>query len=355
MHIQVVFLLAGAWLSFAAHAEISAERMTLQGDNVQIEGVRYKNSEGQYNTGEWIYFPHGLDSNYHAFRYVIPILVEAGYDCYAFNFRGHGNGDERSKVLDYREGDYEMEQMAKIDLPLIIKKIQELNPNKGHIVGHSMGGMVPRAAIKLGTLDQSILKSIVLLGSPPHFRSQGLIESLIAPLLQNSLFRGAGNEDVGMSGMSAALESMVDTLNILNPLYFLIKDSMTRIKQWQRDAMSRVVPKDILRSFARFKSNYPYEDVTLDVPALYIMGDQDILVRSTDIVETAKVQSKDAGYWLMRLKGVGHLSLVAPPAIAQYAQELLRFLKNPHDIGQKNETTINYSRVPLCQALLVAF
>lgn len=355
MHIKLFSILASLFFCFSVLAEPAAERVSLNGDNVRIEGVRFQNAEGGFNNGPWVLLTHGLHSNFHEFQHLVPILMAAGYDCYAFNFRGHGNGNERSHVLEYFEGGYELEHMAQTDLALMLEHIRNFNRHRGHIIGHSMGGMVPRAAIAMNSLDQSRLASMVLLGSPPHFRSQSLMQKLLGPILESEVFRGAGNENMSLGRFGRALETIVDVMNLFNPVHYWIKGAVEDVMghEWQRKAMTEFVPKDILRSFAKFTKQYPYEDVRLQVPALYIMGDRDVLVKDSDIVETAKVQSGTAGYWFMKLKGVGHLSLVASPVAVEYGRQLLQFLSHPEAIGPKNQTAIEFRPVSGCQAYLV--
>ena len=146
---------------------LNFERLRLTAGDATLHGVRYLNTSGQPNAGKWIIFTHGLGSNFHEFEYLlIPLFMAAGYDCFAFNFRGHGNAGERSLVQNYTDGAYRLEKMAEEDFPAMVREVQRLRGGqKGIIVGHSMGGMNPRAAFALGRVDQSQIESMVLLAA----------------------------------------------------------------------------------------------------------------------------------------------------------------------------------------------
>jgi pimeloyl-ACP methyl ester carboxylesterase len=322
---------------------VQGEAITRQKDNVIYHGYRFLNPNGQPNHGHFMLFLHGLDSNLHGFEYSVKWAMALGFDCYSFNFRGHGNGDEKSVVLNYHDGDYRFRKMAEEDFPLFLEIAHEMSGQTGYVVGHSMGGMVPRASIALGLVDQSLIDGMVLIGSPPHFRndSLGFLPAGLSQWVSTPIQSGRGDE------MFSAFEK-IETLNAFNPFYWMMQNT------WAARAHTRAIPKDILRSFMDFRKEYPYEDVHLAMPALYVIGENDMLVRASDIVETATKQSGEAGYWTITLKGVGHLSLVAPGAIESYGATLKKFLTAPASLGPANSTHIRTAPESCTRLLLGA-
>lgn len=364
----IMFFSANVFAQESSHfiTGVQGEHLIVEENGVRLHGYRFLNVNGQPNTGKFIVFTHGLHSNLHEFEHLVKEKMAQGYDCYAFNFRGHGNGSEESIVLNYQEGDYGFEKMAREDLPLIMKKVRSLSQQSGHIIGHSMGGMVPRAAVALGLLDTTDIDSFVLIGSPPHFRRQlPLLNSRLAQKLENHLQSGSGDERTGLVDVIASIEDKIDILNTINPFYWMLKANLLfhieLIKnfthtsglmdtQWAKRAATQRIPKDIWRSFAGFQKSYDYEHMTIPVPTLYLVGEQDLLVNKNDIEATAKVQSREAGFSLVNLKGVGHLSLVAPQALKFYRDILTDFLMNPKSQANKER----FNRKPsLCARWLL--
>ena len=347
---------------------LNALPLTIDADNVKIKGFRFLNKNGEPNHGKFVLFTHGLHSNLHEFEHMVRAKMAEGYDCYAFNFRGHGNSNEKSTVIDYHEGDYSFERMADTDFPAMLNLVRRMNGQKGFIIGHSMGGMVPRASIAKGLVDQSQIEGMVLLGSPPHFRNQfNLLPPSLLDRFLTGLYAGSGRDPFSIAAALHKYEADLDFMNMANPVYWLMKMGLTKqwsiLKDviealgfydghWATRAMTNQIPKDIMRSFATYQTEYPYEDVKLAMPVLYIMGEKDILVKMEDIMETAKAQSKNSGYWFITLKGVGHLSLIAPAAFESYRESLRLFMDAPASIGPANLTHIE-NNLGFCSRLLL--
>ncbi|MGZ3721312.1 MAG: alpha/beta hydrolase [Bdellovibrionales bacterium] len=341
---------------------LSTQKMIIEADNVNLQGYRFLNANGEPGTGKWVIFSHGLASNLHEFEYLIPVFLDAGYDCYAFNYRGHGNGEERSTVKVYHEGDYELEHMAREDVPAMVNAVQKIHPGKGIILGHSMGGMAPRGSFAHGLITSDQIEAMILLGSPPHFKSTkaDLYSSDIFGILkvfEGWLNVGPGNADIHIERTKINIENTMDWLNLFSVTYWWSKGvikslvrteihrafgsvgDLTLSDNWLSRAMSASIPKDIMRSVARYtRTHYPYEDVKIPVPILHIMGGSDVLVKHQDIATHAMGQSEDAGYWLARVNGVGHLGLVSPKAIDSYHDVLFDFLRTEGDLGSSHKS-----------------
>ncbi|WP_339079197.1 alpha/beta fold hydrolase [Pseudomonas sp. TMP9] len=87
-------------------------------------------------------------------------LARAGFDVWIAEMRGHGlsprNRDyQRNTVSDY----------VRYDLPAIADFVHELNPQKAHWLGHSLGGIILAGALGGRYLDEAKIASSVLFGS----------------------------------------------------------------------------------------------------------------------------------------------------------------------------------------------
>ncbi len=79
---------------------------------------------------------HGFAEHVARYDYVANKLADAGYACYYYDLRGHGNsGGERGDIVKYSD--------FVDDANLIVKKAKEELPNKPlYMLGHSMGGFI---------------------------------------------------------------------------------------------------------------------------------------------------------------------------------------------------------------------
>lgn len=334
-------LTISAHVSWAQDLFLTAEPQSVLAGKAVLHGYRFAGKAGRANSGRPLLLTHGLNSNLHEFETLIPALTEAGYDCYAFNFRGHGNGTERSEITDYQEGDYDFEHMVQEDFPALIRHIQKNTRKKISVVGHSMGGMVPRAALISGTVPTSSIKSMVLLGSPAHFETKGFaIDGFgLDRLVELYAHSGSGKDSFDLFSMT----SLLDRVGSKIPGYGILKFWMDPLTSgvgisrnfgeedgWYHRAMSAQTPKDIYRSFLNFRKNgYSYRDEPVGVPVLHIVGLEDKLVPYQDVRATAPIQSADAGFWLIALEGISHLDLVASKALGSYRERMLDFLDMP--------------------------
>jgi pimeloyl-ACP methyl ester carboxylesterase len=377
--ISSVFAAKNPFKDLPGFANIQVTPITIEKDGVTIHGYRFKKSGQKIDkTKRPLLFTHGLGSNLHEFTGLLPGYVEAGQDCFAFNFRGHGNDIERSFVSDYREGDYAFEKLAHEDFPLMIEKVQEFRNEKINIFGHSMGGMVPRAALHDRSVDSGKINAMVLVGSPAHFRSTLKWTKYTGTqlALRTYLNVGSGQSsaiNVGMlervlgfaSGFArrvipfyefqkAAAEASIKSV-LENEFGTQIYDTVhnTQLKK----ALSRNVPKDIFRSFADFQKNgYRYENVPISVPITHIVGEKDVLAPPKGIIESAQIQSAEAGFQIIGVKGLNHFGIVSDWVASEYLDETLQFLNDPRAEVRKpiedlspRQTIIRVSGQILCK------
>jgi pimeloyl-ACP methyl ester carboxylesterase len=319
----------------------NSKRQLVDAGKAELHGYFFKGRSRRPNTGRPILLTHGLNSNLHEFESLIPVLTEQGFDCFAFNFRGHGNDDERSEVKDYTEGDYDFNHLVHEDFPSLIAHIRKSYREPVTVVGHSMGGMVPRAALIRGSIKSSAIRSMVLLGSPAHFETRAFPGDGFGldKLLEIYTRAGSGKDSFDLFSMS----SLIDRVGSKIPGYGLLKfwfDPFTRgvgisgnfgkDEDWYHRAISQRTPKDIYRSFLSFRNDgYEYRDEAVPVPILHIVGLEDKLAPANDVRDSAPIQSADAGFWLIALEGISHLDLVAKKAVESYRDRMLEFLTSP--------------------------
>lgn len=343
MLISFMFLFVSG-LSFALSGDqvLSVpEKIDLPAENVSLKGVRYLQADGKPFRGPKVLLSHGLTANFHEFERMKELLVSYGFDTYAFNYCGHGNRDERSVVHKYKTGEYGFDQMVKRDFPAIFNYVSQGEPVI--VIGHSMGGMVPRAALAEGLIDPRLVSRLVLIGSPSSFDHTSTPLEILSPfpLVEIPLWLGSGEGPIPGGGILSFGASMLSMIR--NPLVELIAQGVVRTEnfskedKWRDRARSDLTPIDIFRSFSRFRRHgFPYAEAELPVPALHILGFDDWLAPWRDVVNKAQVQSKKAGAWFVLLDRVSHIDLVAEKVVQSYSDVLLSFLESPRNLGHRN-------------------
>lgn len=125
------------------------------------------------DTGAPIILCHGLSSNHHIFDLpngpsLMRWLSERGRDVWAPDLRGSGDSDSLGLFKSDAPLSWEFEDHLRMDLPVIIDLVQKTTGfERVHWLGHSMGGMLIRAAINQGTHKN--LRSAITIGSPIDF------------------------------------------------------------------------------------------------------------------------------------------------------------------------------------------
>lgn len=159
-----VWVLTLAWPDPAPHSEV--HRVTTK-DDWTITLFRHLAKEG---SGEPVLLCHGAFANRLNLtmpegRSIADTLCEAGYDCWAIEYRGSASGEPPAGVS---KAGAEMDDYLLQDLPAAVDYIREYTGYpKLHWVGHSMGGMLFFAFDELYGGDA--LASATTLGSPIGF------------------------------------------------------------------------------------------------------------------------------------------------------------------------------------------
>ena len=133
-----------------------------------------------------------------------PYLARAGFDVWIAEMRGHGLSPRNRNYSRNTVSDY-----VRFDLPAIADFVFELNPQKAHWLGHSLGGIILAGALCVHYLDQSRVASTALFGSqisrvywplklPPLEWTARLLLKRFSVLSGSRLKRGPEDEPIGL-------------------------------------------------------------------------------------------------------------------------------------------------------------
>jgi pimeloyl-ACP methyl ester carboxylesterase len=357
--VQISFAVFATQTTWARTLPSEMTPLSISVPGAQIQGVRFLGKAGIPNSGPRILLSHGLGSNYHEFEALAAQLISEGYDVYAFNFRGHGNNGERSNVLEYSRGDYRFERMAEFDFPAMVNYVSDGGRLKIIVIGHSMGGMVPRASLAAGFVNSSAISRLILLGSPSTFDHSSLPwDFLHMPQMHEMpLWMNSGDQPILSKSLAEAMQGQIESsqggifmrllMSLSAPLRaafmpaVLREENFSDADDWQARAISVNVPRDIYRSFNLFRiRGFEYANSKIDVPVLHIMGSDDQLAPWQNTVQKTRIQSESHGSWLVLLKRVSHLDLVASRVVSTYLPLVKRFMQSPESLGEKNSAVL---------------
>ncbi len=142
-------------------AEAATQAFVLETARGPVEAVR-ATPDPATDTGVPVVLCAGLVGSKEDFTLLMPALAEAGFRAYAYDYRGH------YEPHDTRDGaaDHTVRRHA-TDLLAVLDAIDDGRP--AHVVGHSFGGFVVRAAA-LARPDR--FRSVTLIGSGPNLDSE---------------------------------------------------------------------------------------------------------------------------------------------------------------------------------------
>lgn len=119
-------------------------------DHVGLNYVELLDENDQEMSGPPILLMHGFTSNWNSFLYVADYYRARGFRVFVANWRGHGQGQTRSVILnkafDGSDLRYGFENLPIYDVPTMIDAIYEKTGQKVIYQGHSMGGMMAHLA-----------------------------------------------------------------------------------------------------------------------------------------------------------------------------------------------------------------
>jgi|GEM_PF-3956606 len=104
---------------------------------------------------------HGYTNNWNGWHLIADQYRKAGLRVFIANWRGHGQGEHRSVVLNERfdthDARYSFHNLATIDVPTVIDFAFELSGKQKVIYqSHSMGGMMANLAFAGVSLDENL-------------------------------------------------------------------------------------------------------------------------------------------------------------------------------------------------------
>jgi pimeloyl-ACP methyl ester carboxylesterase len=152
---------------------------------------------GSFSNRRFWYSPKGIGLG--------PYLARAGFDVWIAEMRGHGLSPRNRNYSRNTVSDY-----VRYDLPAMAEFIHELNPQKAHWLGHSLGGVTLAGALGGRYLDEAKVASSVLFGSqvsrvywplklPPLGWAARLLLKRFAVLSGTRLKRGPEDEPIALA------------------------------------------------------------------------------------------------------------------------------------------------------------
>ncbi len=235
---------------------------------------------------------HGLAANHYYFDFDPPhsvshFLSEAGFDCYAVEWRGTGGSRRPPRGKRWR--DYCADDHIRFDGPaLLALALQHSGAEQAFWLGHSLGGLVGYGVAQ-GPLGAK-LKGLLALGSPVFFPYQSLLKRAVRLVSWASWPLGIRQRLVS-AGLAPFVGHIVlpYTDFILNPrhmparlqrqvLHHVISSISRRMFQQMRDWALN----DVLRSWDQ-RVDYREGIQRLGLPLLVMGGSQDRLATPENI------------------------------------------------------------------------
>lgn len=374
---SIIVLLLVSQLSFARStfsSEIDYEIEAVRKGNSVIKVAHFKLRGQNYNSNaQPELLDHGLASNFHEFENLIPMLLTKGRDVYALNARGHGVGEEtleseRSYVEGPQKGDYRFEKIVEVDIPAVVEHINRKTGKQVDIIGHSMGGMVAKAASHLGLLENRV-RTITTIGSPPHFENHSkrlkLLQYALRPLIYSSRLPNTIHLGIPQGTLAPESEKALNKLyeffwarqRFVNDAFLGLMNTNNFHNGELTEAITRAkspVHVEILQSFNDFFYNgYPYKDAVVKSPLLGISSTQDELAPAEAIEKALRLEGSELGYWLLVLEEVSHLDQASRRILERYVDRILEFQENPTSLGPSGSRILINHKAPSHQNFFI--
>ena len=328
MKITILLLLiwAAPFISLAKESNISTESIeTVTQDNAVLKGTRWVN-EGKPR----ILLVHGFSENTNIFFDLALSLQKAGYDVFAFNFRGHGNDHERSLVegakpkANHKNGAYGFDRVITQDMPAMIDFVYDGKPIV--VLGHSLGGASLRLFLS-GVRDYgeglyltrddrkldkylSKVKSLINVGTPTSFQKSDfryriwtkLPDSLTNLMLQPIMRKYLG--EYVFSGL-INMENIKNQDRLFAEGFSLIPADL--IQDVQRWAVEKFQSRTY---FSDDRVQYEGLKVPEKLKFFQIVGSKDHLVPPKEIINEHEEYRITEKPQVVLMKSFGHIDLV---------------------------------------------
>lgn len=320
---------------------IPVEAETL--DHAQLKGVRFPNEGGQR-----VLLIHGFSENTNVFNDFALNLYKQGYDVFAFNFRGHGNDEQRSLVRgqkasqETKTGAYGFDRVITQDIPTMIDFVYDGKPIM--VIGHSLGGAASRLFLS-GVRDYgdgvhltkdsrklnkylNKVKSLTAIGSPTSFQKADFRFKLWTKLpdsLTNLMLQPAMRKYLG----EYIFASLTNLDNIKNP-----KDPKATERLFT-EAFS-LIGSDLISDVQRWSENVfssrtgvQYEGLSVPQGLKFyqIAGGEDKLVPLDEILREHSEFKITSTPELLLFKNFSHIDLVAGRKSARMLGQLVPYIE----------------------------
>ncbi|MEW6386012.1 MAG: alpha/beta fold hydrolase [Thermodesulfobacteriota bacterium] len=225
---------------------------------------------GDYGAGEALILIHGLGGRGWSWRQQIAELSQ-DYRVLALDLRGHGNsGCRAGETISLRS-------LAE-DVMALMKNLGVV---RGHICGHSLGGMI---ALEILARSGTLIKSLVLTDTTAFFPPPSMLAEFLHhfDLMEMANWaRFMAPRLLGREAPAALTEEVVETIS----------------------ATSRVAYRQAL--IAAFQADYRWLLPLLDLPTLILVGEED---QATPWGHARYLQSRIREASLQVVPKAGHLS-----------------------------------------------
>jgi pimeloyl-ACP methyl ester carboxylesterase len=314
----------------------------------ELRGVRYANPGGKP-----IILGHGVIESSRIWREMAHRLCSMGYDVWVPNWRGHGRVSHRSLVNGYEAGDYGFSHMVNEDLPALLRYVHAVSGRKAVLVGHSMGGMIERAA------SAEYVESRIEIGAPRGFDEVPSLLKVLArvsePFLSRTSYRlglagdTATDSASGMrarlrGGLNQLLRGVVDpALSRALPDGFLNADNVTPAEfSTLREHIISDLNSDIGNDFIHMVNTRRAwleglptpAQAEKTIPTLIVVGELDMMAPAEPILRDVRAQEPGIPVWSARVAKAGHMDLVVGKKAADRLVPLIdRFARDPGALG----------------------
>lgn len=314
--ILLLFLALPAF-AFSIHVE-NIETVTT--DGARLKGVRWVNEGGQR-----ILLIHGFSENTNVFNDIAKELNELGYDVYAFNLRGHGNDNQRSKVRGYsshietKNGIYSFDQVVSRDVPAMIDFVYDGSPIV--VLGHSLGGSAARYFLN-GVRDYgdglhqtsdsrklnkylSKVKNLINVGSPTSFQKsdfrfkiwkklpESLTNLMLTPLMRRYLGEYVFSGLVETDNIEDKEKLFSEGFSVISP------DFIQDVQRWGHGKYE-----------SRNGTAYEGQKISPDLNFFQVLGSADQLVTLKEILSEQDKFEITKKSQIVVLKNFGHIDLI---------------------------------------------
>lgn len=369
---QIVFTLALVCLSiFARPASANPDLIpqTIEAEDFTLKGFNLSNPNG-----ENVILFHGLIENTRLWREIAYSLHAQGYNVWMFNFRGHGNGNQKSLVHNPKAGDYSYDHIALDDVNAIVEHVYEKTQKKMTLIGHSMGGMstlvytsgarwfdanknvIVQDSRREKWIAENRIDGLVTIGSPPDFKSvkadlnflakfSGIASRLYSGFVYFGRKLSPQQQDQHQSKLMNGIQKFIDAVT---PLFMTgivygpnMNKSESEMSRLFFKGFSESVHSDLLLlSFGRWVKTKSYTALkaTFDfsrarpqiIPLMVVAGDKDTLARPREIfgaidnLHKNETQIKEK----LLIENTGHIDLTSGRhSQEKVAPKLIDFMK----------------------------